>query len=192
MLLSNATKLLVGFSFFACTSLFAAPLELELSEIPSIGLRGDAANSVYTFDIGANATVTSIAYNVNLSSYGPSLLSDINLSAANAASVGFLLKPAAFAFTPGTGTYSGFFDLAQMGLSFNVGTEGLLRLEFFDDNDDLVGVDGQWNFGTITFGIDEVPGAPETGVPEPASALLVGAGLALIAIASRRRGHAQG
>ena len=44
-----------------------------------------------------------------------------------------------------------------------------------------------WNSGTITFGITEVVAPPDVEVPEPASTLLIGAGLAIMGYASRRR-----
>ena len=78
-------------------------------------------------------------------------------------------------------------NLADYGLTFQVGADGLLRLEFFDDFDDAsVSPDGIWNFGTITFTTDVVD-VPPAGVPEPASILLVGAGLAMVGYRGRRR-----
>jgi hypothetical protein len=87
---------------------------------------------------------------------------------------------------PGTGTDASSANLVDLGLDFQVGADGILRLEFFEDFDDAsVSPDGVWNFGTITFTTDAVD--PPTGdVPEPASGLLMGAGLALIGYTARR------
>ena len=77
----------------------------------------------------------------------------------------------------------GSIDLAPQHLDFRVGADGFLRLEFFEDWDDIAGVDGAWDFGTITFNAEQAP----TAVPEPATSLLFGAGLALPGYAGRRR-----
>lgn len=91
---------------------------------------------------------------------------------------------------PGTGSYADSADLIASGLAFEVGADGLLRLEFFEDfNDSSVSPDGIWNFGTITFDVtgDNVPVDPGTDIPEPATGMLMGAGLTLIGFTARRR-----
>lgn len=187
MKFAYAKQLIAGLSLLACSSLFAAPLTVDVSGIQShAGLRG-GQNTVLTYDIGANSTITSVSYSVNLTAFSPSWLSEIGLAFTDSNVLdGVLLRPGVGVTNAGTGTYSDVVDLVAQGLSFAVGSDGILRLEFYESFDDFAGADGIWNFGTITFGIDTV----ESEVPEPASGLLLGAGLAMLGYAKRRRRHA--
>lgn len=186
MSLASFNKLLVGLSFFACTSLFAAPLVVDVTGVQSNGEIGDPDNTVLTFNVGANSTITSIDYAINLTSYKPSWLSEIGLAFTDSSGfTGVFFNPGIEDDVSSTATYSGSADLSALGLSFNVGSDGILRLEFYEDWDDFAGPDGQWNFGTVTFGV-QAAGQPEP-VPEPASALLVAGGLAMMGYAGRRR-----
>jgi hypothetical protein len=144
---------------------------------------------VYEINVGANATIISVTYNVNLTAPSPSWLSDFGLAFTNSGvSDGVLLTPGFDDDGPGTGTYSDMLDLVAEGLSFTVDADGILRLEFYENFDDVAGVDGIWNFGTITFNTDaDVPTVPGTDVPEPATGMLMGAGLALMGYTARRR-----
>jgi hypothetical protein len=183
MSLSLLNKLLVSMSFFACASLCAAPLTIDVAGIQSHGEIGDAGNTVLTFNVGANATITSIDYSVNLTANSPSWLSELGLAFTDSDGVeGVVFNPGFDDTFDGTATYSGSADLIDFGLSFNVGSDGILRLEFYEDFDDFAGADGIWNFGSITFGIDPEPAA----VPEPSTALLLGAGVMLIGFGRRR------
>jgi len=182
------TKLLAGLSFFACTSLSAAPLVVDVTGIQSFGKIDNPGNTVLTFDVGANSTVTSVALDVNITAFSPSFLSEIGVLVEASDQTGsFRIFPADETSSPGTGSYTDFSDLVELGLSFDVGSDGILRLEFFDDFDDFVGADGQWNFGTITFGIETVDVEEPGEVPEPSTTLLMGAGLAMLGYAGRRR-----
>jgi hypothetical protein len=186
MLLSSVNKMLVGLSFFVCTSLFATPLVIDVAGIQSNGQIGDPGNTVLNFNVGANAAITSIGYSVNVTAFTPSWLAEIGLAFTDSDGTGVSFNPGFEDQHPGTATYTGFAELAPVGLSFNVGSDGILRLEFFEDVNDLTGADGQWNFGNIVFNVEggNVPGGD---VPEPASALLIGAGLAMMGYAGRRR-----
>lgn len=189
MALRSFHKLLVGLSFFACTSVFAAPLTFDVTGIQSFGERGRPENPVFTFDVGANATITSISYNVNITAFDPSYQSELGLAVSDAAqSVGVFVVPGLGVDEPGTGTFSELSDLVALGLSFSVGADGILRLEFYEGFDDAdVNPDGRWNFGTVTFNFAGDSVDPGTDVPEPASALLIGAGLAMMGYAGRRQ-----
>ena len=187
MTIPSLTKLLASLSFFACSSLFAAPLVVDVTGVQSYGTSGNAGNTVLTYNVGANATITSIAYNVGLTAFEPSWLSEIAVLFSGSDLGGVQLRPGVADSISGTGTYVGSADLVALGLSFNVGADGILRLEFMDTFDDFVNAaDGEWTSGTLTFGIN---GDDGTAVPEPATTALFGAGLMLMAYAARRRRH---
>lgn len=181
-------KLLASLSLLASSSLFAAPVTFDVTGIQSHGLYGDPDNTVVLLDVGANSVVTSIAYDVTLTADSPSWLADMVVGFENSKQTdGVFFTPGIEEWFPGTMSYSGFADLALLGLAFEVGVDGILRLEFFEDWDDLVGVDGQWDFGTITFGIETVDVEEPGEVPEPSTTLLIGAGLAMLGYTGRRR-----
>jgi hypothetical protein len=185
MSLSSLNKLLVSLSFFACTSLYAAPITIDVAGVQSYGEIGDPGNTVLTFDVGPNATVISIDYSFNLTAIDPSWLSEIGLAFTNSKGTeGVNFNPGNGDAFPGTDTYTGSAILSDFGLSFKVGNDGILRLEFYEDFDDFGGPDGTWNFGSITFDIE--PDA--VAVPEPSTALLLGAGMMLISYSRRQRG----
>lgn len=187
MSLASLNKLLVSLSLFACSSVFAAPLVVNVSGINSFGEYGDATNTVLTYNVGANSIITNVSYSANVTAFSPSWLSELTLSFENADQTdGVFFNPGFSADIPGTATYNGFADLVDLGLSFAVGADGILRLEFFEGFDDFDGPDGIWNFGTITFGVETVS-VPPGEVPEPASGLLLGAGLGMMGYVSRRR-----
>jgi hypothetical protein len=187
MFLRSLSKLLVSLSLFACTSVFAAPLVVNVAGIQSFGEVGDSGNTVFTFNVGAFATITGVAYDVNITAFSPSYLSEIGLYFGDSAqTTGVFLTPGFQNPQPGTGSFAGAADLVNIGLAFQVGADGILRLEFFEGFDDAsVSPDGIWNFGTVTFITDAVDNPGD--VPEPASGLLMGAGLALIGYTARRR-----
>jgi len=190
-MIQNVLKKIVAASlFFASTSLFAAPLVVNLNNVDSFGLFGAPGNSVLTYDIGANSHVTNVTYTINVTAFTPSWLSELGLAFTNSkVTDGVLLNPAFIYDFAGTGTFSDTLDLVFEDLDFFVGADGILRLEFYEDfNDSRVSPDGRWNFGTIVF--DYTPEAVNA-VPEPATALLLGGGAMLIGFANRRRRAAQ-
>jgi hypothetical protein len=195
MKLSSVAKALASLSFLACTSLFAAPLVVDVTGVQSVGEIGDPGNTVMNLNVGANATITAISYSVNLTAFNPSWLSEIGLAFTDSDGIeGVVFNPGFDDENPGTATYADSADLTALGLSFSVGADGILRLEFYEDFDDAqVNPDGRWNFGTITFNVEGGtvlppvdPGTPGGQVPEPASALLIGAGLAALGYRRRR------
>ena len=187
MSLSSFKNLLACLSLFACTSVIAAPLGVNVAGIESYGELGDADNTVLNFNVGANSIITSVTYSVNLTAFTPSWLSELALNFTDSSQAdGVFFTPGFSNPNPGTASYASTADLVALGLSFAVGADGILRLEFFEDFDDFTGADGIWNFGTLTFGVETV-GQPPVDVPEPATGLLLGAGLGLMAYASRRR-----
>ena len=184
MSLNSLKNILAILSLFACSSLFAAPLTVNVAGIPSVGEEGDSANTVLLFNVGANARITTLDYAVSLTAFSPSWLSEMNVSFTPSNGVGGVdLSPGFADNSSGTATYSDFIDLTDLGLDFQVGADGILRLEFFEDFDDFAGADGVWNSGTITVGF----AGDSTPVPEPATVLLMGMGVMMIGYGRRRR-----
>ena len=119
MSLSTLNKLLASLSFFACTSLFAAPLTIDVAGVESYGEIGDAGNTVLTFNVGANSTITSIDYLLNLTAIDPSWLSEIGLSFTDSDGIeGVVFNPGFGDEFEGTDTYTGSASLVDLGLAF--------------------------------------------------------------------------
>lgn len=191
MLLKSFSKLLVGLSFLASASAFAVPTTttVNLIDVPSYGTFGDPENFIGVVDVGANSTITSIAFDLTLTAFSPSYLSELVVFFGRSDFLnGVFFTPGLGDDGPGTASYSGSASLTDLGLDFQVGADGLLLVEFFEDWDDFAGADGVWN-GSFTFGYDTVD-AP-VDVPEPASALLIAAGLATMRYVGRRRAAKQ-
>lgn len=186
MSLTVLKNALLGSLFFACSSLFAAPLVVNIDNAASYGEFGQDGNTVLTYDIGANSYITGISYDLNVTAYNPSWLMELGLAITNSKTTeGIFFNPGITDWFPGTAVYSGSADLEALDLAFYVGNDGILRLEFYEDYDDMfLSPDGRWNFGTIT--IDYTPQAA-ADVPEPATALLLGGGAMLMGFAGRRR-----
>lgn len=167
----------------------AATLTLDLADVASFGTFGDPRNIVWSFDLGAGAHITGLSYDLTLTAYGPSWLTELALALSDSAlENGFTLTPGLADSLSGTTSYADSLDLVEFGRDFALGTDGLLRLEFWDLYDDGVNPDGRWS-GALA--IDYTPGLIDPGsgpaVPEPASWALMVAGFGLIGAATRRR-----
>lgn len=142
--------------------------------------RGAASNVVLDFYVGSGALVTSLRWDIDLTSYPGSYLSEMKLTFSDTVGYGVTFSPANGDDFDGTKHYAGFQDLGALGQIFAVGADGILRLEFHDGFKDLAfdEPEGVWNAGTLTFGI-----AP---VPEPSVLAMLLAGLLLVSRATRR------
>ena len=142
-------------------------------------------NTVNTYDIGANSHVTGLTYDVNITAFSPSYLSEARIAYTDSGvTAGVTTAPGFGNDFSGTQSFVGSADLIALGLDFNVGADGILRLEYFEDFDDgSVSPDAIWNSGTLTFTYDTVGG----GVPEPAAWALLMLGFGAIGGAMRGR-----
>lgn len=144
--------------------------------------RGAVSNIVLDFYVGANASITSLKWDVNVTSYAGSYLSEMKLTFSDTLGNGVTFTPGNGDDFDGTMDYTGFQDLGELGQIFAVGDDGILRLEFHDGFKDLAfdEPEGIWNSGTLTFGIAPVP-------EPPAFAMLLGGMLLLSGAVKRRR-----
>ena len=161
----------------------ASPTEVtvDVAGIADMDERGAQSNVVRELFVGAGASIWSLKWDINLTSYDPSYLSEIQLTFSDSLGNGVTFTPGGGDDFQGTGGYAGFQDLRAIGQNFQLGSDGVLRLEFHDAYKDRAfdEPDGLWNFGTLTFGV--------SAVPEPQSGALALIGLlSVIGVAKRR------
>ena len=80
MALRSLKKLLVGLSMLVSASAFATTFTVNISNVASFGELGTDGNTVMTVNVGANATLIGMSYNVNVTAYDPSYLSELSLA----------------------------------------------------------------------------------------------------------------
>lgn len=160
----------------------AGTLVVDVAGIQSIDEIGAPDNTVLTFNVGANTVINSLSWNVSLQANSPSWLSEIQVSFGSTSGTdGVTFSPGFGDDNSGTGTYSGSANLADYGLEFQVGADGILRLEFHEGfYDGASPADGVWTSGNLTFGITQA-------VPEPSTYGLMALGLIGVGFVARRR-----
>lgn len=157
--------------------------DFDVSGIYSNDGYGSPNNEVFNLDVGANSWVTGIGWDVSIYAAPPGWLSDMEVAFEDSAqSTGVFLTVGLGDDFSGSGSYSsgGLVDLVGLGLQFQVGADGKLRMEFFESFDDYIDDwDGLWESGTLSVQV--------TAVPEPGTYALTLLGLAGIAVVARRR-----
>lgn len=159
----------------------AATLVVDVTGAQSHYDFGTAGNQVETYFIGAGSTITDVSYDVSITAFSPSYLSEATLAFTSSdvdAGDGVFLAPGFADAHSGTGNYADSANLVDLGLDFSVGDDGLLRLEYFEDYDDAsINPDAVWNSGTVTFTYTPA----DTGaVPEPATWAMMISGFGLV------------
>lgn len=124
---------------------------------------GDPLNEVHWVELAPNAHIVAMSYEVTLEAFDPSWLSEMRVDMTNSAMDGGVgLTPGVGVGSPGIQSFSsdGVIDLIAIDLHFHLGSDGLLRLEFWDTfNDNYPDPEGRWLDGTITIHYIPAPGA---------------------------------
>lgn len=163
----------------------AATTILNLTGVQSFDEFGEAANVVRLLNIGAGSHVTGLTFSTTITTIGASWLSEAQIYYTDSLiSDGVIFTPGIGNDLSGSMSFSGTSDLLALGLDFFVGADGILRVEFAEEFDDVFGAaDANWA-GSLTFTYTPVT-AP--AVPEPASWAMMIGGLGLTGAAMRRR-----
>ncbi|WP_431052639.1 PEP-CTERM sorting domain-containing protein [Roseateles sp. L2-2] len=162
----------------------ATPFVVDVAGAKSVNLQGEAGNTLWFIDVGANAALNSLSWSIELDAFAPSALSEMQINFGESRGWGFVtFAPGRSSSASGVGSFSGSLNLSGLGLG--LGSDGLLRLEFSEAYKDFAtGVaEGEWLRGTLTFDYTVA-----SAVPEPASAALALLGLgAIVGVRARRR-----
>ena len=116
---------------------YPAPLTVDVSGIADMDERGAESNTVKELFIGAGVSIVSLTWDINITSNDPSYLSEMQLTFSDSLGSGVTFTPGGGDDFSGTSNYTGFQDLRVLGQHFQLGTDGLLRLEFHDAYKDL-------------------------------------------------------
>jgi len=172
----------MGFGVAKAEGISPVPYQLLIHTdgVPNFDERGSASNVVWDFYVGAGASITSLKWDVNVTSYVGSYLSEMQITFSDSLGTGVTFTPGDGDDFDGTADYAGFQNLGD--LIFAVGADGILRVEFHDGFKDLAfdEPEGRWNFGTLSVGVSPVP-------EPPVLAMMLGGFLLVSAVVKRRR-----
>lgn len=154
----------------------AADLNLPVASILSMGEIGNANNTRLSFELQPGGDINYISWDVQLTSFGSSWLSDMAVTLSNSAGDGVTLT-VSDTDAPGTASYTGNLWLPELNLGFALGADGVLFVEFHEVLDDFAGPDGRWDAGSLVV----------SSVPEPGTYGLMAMGAALLGVSMSRR-----
>ncbi|GIV11295.1 MAG: hypothetical protein KatS3mg020_0786 [Fimbriimonadales bacterium] len=149
-------------------------VDVDVTGTPSYDGTGASCNVRLTVAAPSGKDAwTGIGWDVTLTAYDPSWLSEIAVLITNVDGDGYILVPGAGDDGSGTSSYSsggvndlcGAYNLPPLPLP-----DGNLYLEFYETYNDFAdcGQDGNWDSGTLTFAFGSIP--PFTGYDEQGDA----------------------
>lgn len=148
------TIALAAIAAISGSAMAGSSLVVDVSGIESWDFQGDANNTVLSVLVGAGASITSISWDVSLTTFGLSWADENTMTFNGSQSINVA---AGDAFTVSNAPYAG-----STGSSLVLDGSGLLNIEFhevgFDDNPNAVdSVFGQGS--TLTIGYVPTPGS---------------------------------
>lgn len=171
---------------------------VTLTDIASNTYLSWAGNTIVEVDLGALSHLNTFTWDVTLTANEGSFINEAYVQLSDSSQLNALyFLPSLLAdpnggYHSGTEHYAGSVDFRHLDTvgeqgdySFSVGKDGILRLEFAENMDDLPGADAIWNSATFTFGYTVA------AVPEPATYGMMLLGLGAVGVAARRRKDAK-
>jgi hypothetical protein len=170
---------------------------ITLADVASNTYLSWEGNTIVEVDLGAWSHLNTLSWDVTLTANQGSMLNEAYVQLSDSTQwnqlyfLPSLLADPNGGYHAGTGHYAGSVDFRALDTgaehgdySFSVGQDGILRLEFAENMDDLPGADAIWNSATFTFGYTVA------AVPEPSTYGMMLLGLCAVGAAARRRRNA--